>query len=936
MLQEKSNPGKQVFISYNRTDREACIALRMALEQAGLSVFQDEDSIRVGDRWVTRLEQALQQCTAFVLLAGRDGIQRWVGAEVQVALSRHLSPHDDAQRLPIFPILLDAAQPDALPPFLKLFQADHWTPQNPLPDDLVSAILSHSIRIDSRHILEDRCPYLGLSAFTRNDAGLFFGRRQEILEALSCLGDQQGTNPEALNKSGGSVYHRWLQVEGNSGSGKSSLVQAGMLPMIEQGALWGRTGYDHWRILGPMMPGKNPVKSLQEAIINGLTGAPLERIALANKIQLEKPDALASAIKAYHTASAQTAYLLIVDQFEELFTFSEASLRKQFDSLLANALQDTNCPLFLVSTVRADFLDRFEYLPNLQAIYNRQCKRYFLPTISIKGLREVIEQPARLAGLDVQEVSAAILKDAENEIGALPLVENALTLLYQHQQQPNKLSGDYYRQLGGIAGMLSEAADRLLARIDRAVPKGKLAALELLLRLTRINGQGRHTRQRITLDEAIFVAGNGDDASGKRIIEMLSGQRDIDKLETKYQNVLRLITLNTESGQHYVDLIHETLIRAHSKDEYTSKQTGYWPALFDYIENNRDRDIYRQQLAFESKRWQQSKGIGRLWNLTYWGLNKYRALRIPRDSIEGSFLAWSRRTQAALVAIFSGVALYAAESLWWVEKHDLSLEMIWTLQRFRFGNPVLPVLTDKPIPAGTFDMGELGTAFSTNLGENGEYFGVPGKTVQITAPFHLGATEVTYKQYDYYVWQQHRQNNTQVAFPNTAKGGRGNRPVVNINWFEATAYVSWLGEQIHMQCRLPTEAEWEYAARGGTQTVYPWGDDVSKNNANCDGCGSQWDKKESAPVGSFAANAFGLYDMSGNVWEWTCSNWREQFDGSEQSCNDDINDTQYRVLRGGSWFDNPGFVRSSARSDYHPANHLGLFGFRVLCSSPIE
>ncbi|MCB1949145.1 toll/interleukin-1 receptor domain-containing protein, partial [Nitrosomonas sp.] len=144
MLQEKPNPSKQVFISYSRTNRDACLALRMALEQAGLSVFQDEDAIRVGDRWVTRLEQALQQCTAFVLLVGRDGIQRWVGAEVQVALSRHLSPHDDAQRLPIFPILLDAAQPDALPPFLKLFQAEHWTPQNPLPDDLVSAILSHS------------------------------------------------------------------------------------------------------------------------------------------------------------------------------------------------------------------------------------------------------------------------------------------------------------------------------------------------------------------------------------------------------------------------------------------------------------------------------------------------------------------------------------------------------------------------------------------------------------------------------------------------------------------------------------------------------------------------------------------------------------------------------------------------------------------------
>jgi len=121
MTQTETKPTQQIFLSYSRTDREACIALRSALEQAGLSVFQDEDAIRVGDRWVTQLEQALKNCNAFVLLVGRDGIQRWVGAEVQIALSRHLSPHDDAERLPIFPILLDDATPESLPPFLALF-----------------------------------------------------------------------------------------------------------------------------------------------------------------------------------------------------------------------------------------------------------------------------------------------------------------------------------------------------------------------------------------------------------------------------------------------------------------------------------------------------------------------------------------------------------------------------------------------------------------------------------------------------------------------------------------------------------------------------------------------------------------------------------------------------------------------------------------------
>ncbi len=160
--------------------------------------------------------------------------------------------------------------------------------------------------------------------------------------------------------------------------------------------------------------------------------------------------------------------------------------------------------------------------------------------------------------------------------------------------------------------------------------------------------------------------------------------------------------------------------------------------------------------------------------------------------------------------------------------------------------------------------------------------------------------------------------------------------MVNIDWFEAIAYATWLSEQFDAGCRLPNEAEWEYAARAKNQTAYPWGDELGSNHANCDGCGSQWDNKQAAPVEQFKANKFGLYDMSGNVWEWTCSNWREEFDGSERQCNTDTKDEQARVLRGGSWDDGPDFVRSSARISILPDLRDDLLGFRVLCSSPIE
>ena len=102
--------------------------------------------------------------------------------------------------------------------------------------------------------------------------------------------------------------------------------------------------------------------------------------------------------------------------------------------------------------------------------------------------------------------------------------------------------------------------------------------------------------------------------------------------------------------------------------------------------------------------------------------------------------------------------------------------------------------------------------------------------------------------------------------------GRGQQPVINVNWDDAQHYVAWLSQVTGKTYRLLTEAEYEYATRAGTTTTYPWGDDIKLNGqamANCDGCGSKWDDKQTAPVGSFAPNKFGLYDMVGNVFEWT-------------------------------------------------------------------
>ncbi len=945
---------EQVFLSYSRNDRDAAIALRSALDQINISVFRDEDAIRTGDNWLQRLQDALQGCAAFIVLIGRDGVRRWLGAEVQVALVRNISPHDDSRRLPIFPVLLPGGDAQSFPPFLNLYQLHRWQPDEALPQAVIQAIR------DQMELLEkgdtfDGCPFLGLSTFQPEHAHLFFGRRKETLEALKYLGTQGRAHPEHITVSG-EQFCRWLQIEGNSGGGKSSLVNAGMLPLIQQGALWARTGYENWHILGPMMPGETPLRRLAEVLEHALEPEPARRDSLQRLSRLEHDDRALSFMLNDHK-DGSTAFLLVVDQFEELFTFSLEEEKQRFGAQLAEALTDRECPLFLISTVRIDFLDGFERLGKLSELYNDQCKRYLLKTISQQGMREVIEQPARLAGLDVSEITTAILGDTENEVGALPLVENALHYLWE-QRRGNSLSGELYREKGRLVGLLETQADSLLDRLDRdkKIAKGREGALELLLALTRINPQGSHTRQRISLQNARHIAGDEDERRGQKIIDYLAGKPP-DSGNRKTSAGLRLITTigvakkhasadaatgsyqKPEYEERYVDLIHETLIRARPTDK-GRKLVGYWQTLYDYIDKNRDRLFYRDQLQQQAATWQESRWIGRWWHLAGWrDLRHLRKVRPGRATLEGRFLRWSRRAAGLQVGVLAMLLAFAGESYLWTLKYGLSPGYMLMQQRFRLMQlgwlkEPLPLTAEIPASDGEFQVGELDEDYVNAVKDQPEFiqhFGIPTTTATIAAPFGIGKYEVSYEQYDYYVWQQRDVANP-PQYPNGAPGdnGRNQRAVVNVSWTDVNGYLRWLSNRTGEQYRLPTEAEWEYAARAGSITTYWWGDEAGQGRANCNDCGSEWDNKYVAPIGSFAPNAWGLHDTAGNVWEWTCSEWKEQFDGSERGCVDPADTSGQRVLRGGSWINTSDLLRSSSRFGDYPNFRYSGAGFRVL------
>ena len=213
-------------------------------------------------------------------------------------------------------------------------------------------------------------------------------------------------------------------------------------------------------------------------------------------------------------------------------------------------------------------------------------------------------------------------------------------------------------------------------------------------------------------------------------------------------------------------------------------------------------------------------------------------------------------------------------------------------------------------------------------GEEGRYDNEgPRHEVRIGKPFAVGKYEVTFAEWDACV----ARGGCGGYRPNDQGWGRGDRPVMNVSWEDAKLYVRWLSRKTGKTYRMLSEAEWEYVARAGTTAAYTREVETGENRANCRGCGSEWDGRETAPVGSFSANGFGLHDMHGNVWEWVEDCWHEDYKGapSEGEAWTSGGECGKRVLRGGSWHVRPRFLRSALRFRFSAGLRNCSVGFRI-------
>jgi formylglycine-generating enzyme required for sulfatase activity len=272
----------------------------------------------------------------------------------------------------------------------------------------------------------------------------------------------------------------------------------------------------------------------------------------------------------------------------------------------------------------------------------------------------------------------------------------------------------------------------------------------------------------------------------------------------------------------------------------------------------------------------------------------------------------------ALVALMIGILGVDT----WLRNREMNWTVlsIWTLAKV--GLYEGPAVVEIPGTDTPFRMG------SSHCKPNSKTNECPQHPVTIQ-PFWMGKYEVTFDEYLAFVMGK-----DEIRVPPHEDWGRKTRPVINVSWNESKAYAQWLAEVTGQPFRLPSEAEWECAARADSEKYYWWGDDIRQDGrvwANCADCGSEWAGQLIMPVGSFPANPFGLHDMHGNVWEWVKDDWHGTYDNAPDDGRAWIDDPRgtHRVVRGGSWDDDAHFCRSANRYYFWPDGRYYRLGFRL-------
>ena len=715
---------------------------------------------------------------------------------------------------------------------------------------------------------EDKSPYPGLFRFDEEYAPLFFGRDHEVAEVITKMSEPQG---------------RFIVISGSSGSGKSSLVGAGV-----------------WRALikEERMPGSHNWLWVRIQPDDGRT--PFEALAwrLRQTFQklAERPDFLAATLASnqnklrellsQHVNSGQQL-ILFVDQLEGLFTrgFEDKEVMAFLEQLVAVAGNAEN-RLRVLATIRSEFVTRLEESESLRVLLNTGYS-YHLGRASPRTLQDMIEKPAQATGYEFEPgLVGEILDDAGQEPGHLPLIAYALKRLFEcsKERKERRFTRESYLSVGKVAGAIGTQADRVLAGLKG--PELSKAFDRLFSELVHIERDGSPTRRRVPLNEV----GSNQSVSG--LVEALAAPD------------CRILVTDLQQNNPSVEVAHEKLFTA-------------WLRLREWIDKGKDDLQLIEHASEEARRWQAHGAKSRdLWSAdrvaeVFAGLERFG--KKASSELE-SFL----RPQGTLIKQLASEMTHAERALIGVKLSE-------------FGDPRrgvgltldgIPDIEWVKIPAGKVKLQDVVEEVDVK-------------------PFRIARYPVTNIQFQAFVDAQDGYGNVEswegIERPeghSSPHWSEANHPRENVTWYEAVAFYRWLTQKYREkrllekdeEIRLPTECEWQQAATGGEATrEYPWGG--RWDPALCNSDGSLLKRVAAVGVYPKGQTFHGVLDMAGNVSEWCLNKYDKPSDRSAASIDKSGDD---RVIRGGSWYDIPEVLRSSHRRSYSPNSRYDDVGFRLV------
>jgi TIR domain len=560
-----ANETYDVFVSYSRADSRHAADIDSVLRAKGLKSFFDRRNLAPSLPRVPVLEQAIGAAKAVIVLIGPRGLSNTQQYERELALVRQ--SRDPA--FPVVPVILPETAADRPFDFLNLLTWIDFTrvaKVTDAPDELARLLTAiHGAAARGDAVREAICPYRGLDAFREEDATFFFGRGSES-EADSPIGQLVRRVRE----------DKFAMVVGRSGSGKSSLIYAGLLPALR------RERDRFWTVLS-LRPGPTPLRSLAAAFNprqdeEGAAEYATKITREVDQLRTGDPEVLSHMIRQglERAEGKPDRLLLYVDAWEELYALAPPSSDKEratqhatdvnrFIDLLLTA--GRNAPVAVVATVRADFYDPLIAHPKIRSLLTRQV---LLGSMPRSELERIIVEPGKKVGLafDPPALVQSILDEAGEDESMLPLLQYALMQTWM-QREGNAITRNSYARSGGVREAIQMTAERTFQALS---PEDQQVARQLFLRLVTPGEGQEDIRARAAMPA---------ESTLRKIAEQFAGPRT------------RLLVIWDRSAQATVEVAHEALIRT-------------WPRLRVWIDANREKLRARAAVQQAKDNWQQN------------------------------------------------------------------------------------------------------------------------------------------------------------------------------------------------------------------------------------------------------------------------------------------------------------------------------------------